>query len=46
MKVYSDFSSYKSGIYAHSSSASYDTLHSIAAIGYGIDTATNTKYFI
>lgn len=46
MKIYNDFSSYKSGIYKHSSTATYDTLHAVTAIGYDVDNSTNTKYFI
>ena len=43
--VYSDFMSYSGGVYSHKH-GSYDGLHSVTIVGWGVDESTNQPYWL
>eukprot|EP01121_Diplochlamys_sp_Union-15-3_P009190 TRINITY_DN2487_c0_g1_i1.p1 TRINITY_DN2487_c0_g1~~TRINITY_DN2487_c0_g1_i1.p1 ORF type:complete len:283 (+),score=29.83 TRINITY_DN2487_c0_g1_i1:52-900(+) len=43
--VYSDFDQYSGGVYEHKS-GSYEGLHSVKVIGFGVDTASGLDYWL
>jgi cathepsin B len=45
MTVYEDFEAYSSGVYQHKTGKSLGG-HAIKMVGWGVDAATNTPYWI
>lgn len=45
--VYSDFDSYAGGVYRHQAGhGSWEGLHSVAIVGWGVETSSNTPFWI